>query len=211
MPIKDQTVKEGQTARFELELSHENIPVTWYRNDLKIHPSRLVLTHVDRKKHVLEMKEVTLNDTCQIKAEAKGIPSMANLTVIGNETSILPSKITSIVCHSIKSTKVNTFVCLLLFCLFCFICTLDCLSNCRIPCILTHMSHIQNNITSVGPFQRAMHTSRLNSRITRQWRKTRWCWSVNSARRWRSCGTIMRENSRALRRCPSEPRESEEA
>lgn len=77
-------MKEGTTARFELELSHENIPVTWYKNDVKIHPSRTVLTHVDGKRHVLEIKEVTLDDTCQIKAEAKGIPSMANLTVIGN-------------------------------------------------------------------------------------------------------------------------------
>lgn len=76
-------MKEGKTARFELELSHENIPVTWYKNDVKIHPSRTVIMHVDGKKHMLEMKEVTLDDTCQIKAEAKGIPSMANLTVIG--------------------------------------------------------------------------------------------------------------------------------
>lgn len=83
LPIKDQTVKEGKTARFELELSHENIPVTWYKNDVKIHPSRMVLTHVDGKKHVLEIRDVTLDDTCQIKAEVKGIPSMANLTVIG--------------------------------------------------------------------------------------------------------------------------------
>lgn len=83
LPLKDQTVKEGTTARFELELSHENVPVTWYKNDVKIHPSRTAVTRLDGKKHVLEMKEVTLDDTCQIKAEAKGIPSMANLTVIG--------------------------------------------------------------------------------------------------------------------------------
>lgn len=83
MPIKDQTVKEGKTARFELELSHENVPITWYKNDVKIHPSRTVLTDVDGSKHVLELRAVTLDDTCQIKAEAKGIPSMANLTVIG--------------------------------------------------------------------------------------------------------------------------------
>lgn len=76
-------MKEGKTARFELELSHENIPVTWFKNDVKIHLSRTVVTHVDGKKHALEIKEVTLDDTCQIKAEAKGIPSMANLTVIG--------------------------------------------------------------------------------------------------------------------------------
>lgn len=90
-------MKEGTTARFELELSHENIPVTWYKNDVKIHPSRTVLTHVDGKRHVLEIKEVTLDDTCQIKAEAKGMPSMANLTVIGNPHH-LPS-FSSYFCH----------------------------------------------------------------------------------------------------------------
>lgn len=84
-------MKEGTTARFELELSHENVPVTWYKNDTKIHLSRTVLTHVDGKKHVLEIKEVTLDDTCQIKAEAKGIPSMANLTVIGKTKVFLSS------------------------------------------------------------------------------------------------------------------------
>lgn len=84
-------MKEGNTARFELELSHDNIPVTWYKNETKIHLSRTVLTHVDGKKHVLEIKEVTLDDTCQIKAEAKGIPSMANLTVIGKKRVFLSS------------------------------------------------------------------------------------------------------------------------
>lgn len=83
-PISDQTVKEGKTARFELELSHENVPVTWYKNETKLHPSRTILTHVDGKKHILEMKDVTLDDTCLIKAEAKGISTTANLTVLGN-------------------------------------------------------------------------------------------------------------------------------
>lgn len=84
-------MKEGNTAWFELELSHENIPVSWYKNDVKIHPSRTVVTRVDGKKHVLELKEVTLDDTCQVKAEAKGIPSMANLTVIGKPRNHLSS------------------------------------------------------------------------------------------------------------------------
>lgn len=82
--MSDQTVKEGKTARFEIELSHENVPVTWYKNDTKLHPSRTVLTHVDGMRHILQIKEVTLDDTCQIKAEAKGISSTANLTVLGN-------------------------------------------------------------------------------------------------------------------------------
>lgn len=77
-------MKEGNTARFELELTHENVPVVWYRNEVKLHVSRTVLTYVDGMKHSLEMRMLSLDDTCQIKAEAKGIYSMAKLTVIGN-------------------------------------------------------------------------------------------------------------------------------
>lgn len=84
--LQDQTVKEGNTVRFELELSHENVPVIWYRNEVKLHVSRTVLTHVEGKKHTLEMRTLSLDDTCQVKAEAKGIYSMAKLTVIGNNT-----------------------------------------------------------------------------------------------------------------------------
>lgn len=82
-PLRDQTVKEGATARFELELSHDDIPVSWYRNEVKVHPSRTVLTLAEGRRHVLEIKDATLDDICQVKAEAKGVPCMANLTVIG--------------------------------------------------------------------------------------------------------------------------------
>lgn len=88
MPLQDQTEKEGNTARFELELSHENVPVTWYKNETKLHVSRTVLIYSRGKKHTLEIKELTLDDICQIKAEAKGIPSTANLTVLGNPYSV---------------------------------------------------------------------------------------------------------------------------
>lgn len=83
-PLQDQTVKEGNAARFELELSHENVPVVWYRNEVKLHVSRTVLIHVEGKRHSLEMRTLSLDDTCQIKAEAKGVYSMAKLTVVGN-------------------------------------------------------------------------------------------------------------------------------
>lgn len=85
-PLQDQTVKEGNTARFDLELSHENVPVVWYRNEVKLHVSRTVLIHVEGKKHTLEMRTLNLNDTCQIKAEARGTCSTAKLTVVGNRT-----------------------------------------------------------------------------------------------------------------------------
>lgn len=82
--LQDQTVKEGKMVRFELELTHDNVPVVWYRNEVKLHVSRTVVTHVEGKKHTLEMSSLTLDDTCQVKAEAKGIFTMAKLTVIGN-------------------------------------------------------------------------------------------------------------------------------
>lgn len=88
--LKDLTVKEGKTAVFELELSHENVAVMWYKNEIKVHPSRTMFTSVVGKKHTLEIKEVSLDDTCLIKAEAKGISTMAKLLVIGNLTFISP-------------------------------------------------------------------------------------------------------------------------
>lgn len=84
LPLQDQTEKEGNTAQFELELSHENVPVTWYKNEVELHVSRTVLIHSRGKKHTVEIKELTLDVICQVKAEAKGILSMAKLTVIGN-------------------------------------------------------------------------------------------------------------------------------
>lgn len=82
--LKDQTVKESETARFEIELSHENVPLTWYKNEIRLHPSRTIIIHVEGTKHILEIKEVTLDDTCQIRAEAKRISTKAKLLVIGN-------------------------------------------------------------------------------------------------------------------------------
>ncbi|KAM9709482.1 obscurin-like protein 1 [Menidia menidia] len=81
-PLRDQTVKEGGTALFELELSHEDVPVTWFKNDQKLHPGRTALPQVSGRRHLLELRELTLDDTCQIRAEAKGIPCLATLTVI---------------------------------------------------------------------------------------------------------------------------------
>lgn len=97
--LQDQTVKEGKTARFELELSHDNVPVVWYRNEVKLHVSRTVLIHVEGKKHTLEMRTVSLDDTCLIKAEAKGTYSMAKLSVIGNNTPLLLPFTLNVICQ----------------------------------------------------------------------------------------------------------------
>lgn len=88
-------MKEGETARFEFELSHEDIPVTWYKNDKKLHTSRTVHMTAEGKIHKLEIEEVTLDDTSEIKAEVKTLHTKANLKVLGN---ILPSTVTCF-CH----------------------------------------------------------------------------------------------------------------
>lgn len=82
-PIKDVTVKERETAEFSVELSHEKIPVVWYKNDIRLHPSKVVHMSEHGKVHTLAFKEVTINDTSMIKLEAMGKTSEAMLTVLG--------------------------------------------------------------------------------------------------------------------------------
>lgn len=82
-PIKDVTVKERETAEFSIELSHDNIQVTWYKNNVCLHPSQVVHMSDDGKMHKLTFKEVSIDDTSMIKVEAMGKSSEAMLTVLG--------------------------------------------------------------------------------------------------------------------------------
>lgn len=82
-PIKDVTVKERETAEFSVELSHKNIPVVWYKNGVRLHPSKVVHMSEQGKVHTLSFKEVTIDDTSVIKVEAMGKTSEAMLTVLG--------------------------------------------------------------------------------------------------------------------------------
>lgn len=82
-PIKDVTVKERETAEFSVELSHDKIPVAWYKNDVRLHPSKVVHMTDQKKVHTLAFKEVTIDDTSMIKVEAMDKSMTAMLTVIG--------------------------------------------------------------------------------------------------------------------------------
>lgn len=86
-PIKDVTVKERETAEFSVELSHDNIPVVWYKNDVRLHPSKVVHMSDHGKTHMLAFKEVTIDDTSMIKVEAMDKSSEAMLTVLGQSAS----------------------------------------------------------------------------------------------------------------------------
>lgn len=82
-PIKDVTVKERETAEFSVELSHDNITVVWYKNDVRLHPSKVVHMSDQGKIHTLAFKEVTIDDTSMIRVEAMDKNMTAMLTVIG--------------------------------------------------------------------------------------------------------------------------------
>lgn len=82
-PLKDVTKKERETAVFTVELSHENIPVVWFKNDQRLHTSKVVSMTDDGKFHTLTIKDLTIDDTSQIRVEAMGKSSEAKLTVLG--------------------------------------------------------------------------------------------------------------------------------
>lgn len=85
-PLKDVTKKERETAEFTVELSHENITVVWFKNDQRLHTSKVVSMTDEGKFHTLTIKDLTIDDTSQIKVEAMGKSSEAKLTVLGKNT-----------------------------------------------------------------------------------------------------------------------------
>lgn len=82
-PLKDVTAKERESAEFTVELSHDNIPVIWYKNDQRLHTSKVVSMKDDGKFHTLTFKDLTIDDTSQIRVEAMDKSSEAKLTVLG--------------------------------------------------------------------------------------------------------------------------------
>lgn len=68
---------------FTVELSHDNIPVKWFKNDQRLHTSKVVSMHNEGKTHSITFKDLTLDDTSQIKVEAMELSSEAKLTVLG--------------------------------------------------------------------------------------------------------------------------------
>lgn len=66
-----------------MELSHENITVVWFKNDQRLHTSKVVSMTDDGKFHSLTIKDLTIDDTSQIRVEAMDKSSEAKLTVLG--------------------------------------------------------------------------------------------------------------------------------
>lgn len=71
------------SARQQSSVSHDNIQVTWYKNNVCLHPSQVVHMSDDGKMHKLTFKGVSIDDTSMIKVEAMDKISEAMLTVLG--------------------------------------------------------------------------------------------------------------------------------
>lgn len=82
-PLKDVTAKERESAVFTVELSHDNIRVKWFKNDQRLHTSRSVWMDDEGKTHSITFRDLSIDDTSQIKVEAMGLSSEAKLTVLG--------------------------------------------------------------------------------------------------------------------------------
>lgn len=82
-PLKDVTAKERESAVFTVELSHDNIRVKWFKNDQRLHTTKLVSMEDEGKIHSITFKNLSIDDTSQIKVEAMGMSSEAKLTVLG--------------------------------------------------------------------------------------------------------------------------------
>lgn len=82
-PLKDVTAKERENAVFTVELSHDNIPVSWFKNDQRLHTSKRISMDDAGKTHSITFKDLSIDDTSQIRVEAMGISSEAKLTVLG--------------------------------------------------------------------------------------------------------------------------------
>uniref|UniRef100_W5L213 Obscurin-like protein 1 n=1 Tax=Astyanax mexicanus TaxID=7994 RepID=W5L213_ASTMX len=78
--LEDLYIKEDQNAVFMCEVSMEDMPGDWYKNDHKIRPSSTIKTRRETK-HFLLICNVTSEDAGEIKFVSKQVESVAYLEV----------------------------------------------------------------------------------------------------------------------------------
>ena len=70
-PMVEQEVFEGESAMFDLELSHEDVEGFWYRDGIEIEQHDEKYEMVTKgKKHMLTIRDVNLNDECEVTFKA---------------------------------------------------------------------------------------------------------------------------------------------
>ena len=85
-PLKDQKVKEFETATFQCEVNKSNLKVKWLKNGEELKASkRIDFSSID-KKHILTIRNAEPTDQSEYTIIVEeGVESKAKLTVEGNE------------------------------------------------------------------------------------------------------------------------------
>ena len=82
-PLKDQNVKEGQTATFDFEVNIIDLPVTWLINGKEVKPDNRHEMVSKGCKHTMYVKESILPDMGEVVAKIEDKTTKAKLTVTG--------------------------------------------------------------------------------------------------------------------------------
>lgn len=76
---------EGEDADFKCSVSHKDATVTWYKNGIKIEPNEKYIISCERTNHSLTIKNLIIQDTCDISAQAENVKTAASLQVQGEK------------------------------------------------------------------------------------------------------------------------------
>ncbi|XP_076872111.1 obscurin-like protein 1a isoform X2 [Brachyhypopomus gauderio] len=79
--LEDLHIQEDQNAVFMCEVSMEDMPADWYKNDHRVRPSSTVKMRTEGTKHFLLICNVTTEDAGEIRFVSKQVESVAHLTV----------------------------------------------------------------------------------------------------------------------------------
>ena len=79
--LQNQHVNENEFAVFECEVSHKDIPINWYINDMKIEASSKYQVFMEQTIHRLSVNMAKPKDAGTVKAVFRDTKTSAQLTV----------------------------------------------------------------------------------------------------------------------------------
>ncbi|XP_069770989.1 obscurin-like isoform X13 [Narcine bancroftii] len=116
---------EGEDADFKCAVSHEDAAVTWCKNGIKIEPSEKYIISYERTNHSLTIRNLIVQDSCEISAQCERVKTTAklqvqeapalfkkkleNINVEEKQTAILEVELTK-ACGDVKWMKNNVII-----------------------------------------------------------------------------------------------------
>lgn len=71
--MDDSSVKETSDATFCCVLTHENVQVSWFKKGVKLLKSRCIEMRCEGKKHLLVLKNASIDDSGEISVQAENL------------------------------------------------------------------------------------------------------------------------------------------